>query len=130
MSRLEGRDLAKVLARKAEGDARVARKLAPDPDIDDEAVGFHAQQAIEKWLKTVMALRGLEEARIHDLGRILEILGEAGVDLPPGADRLDDLSIYAVPMRYADLLDAEPLDRKATVALVKQVGEWADSQLR
>lgn len=100
----------------------MARKLAPDPDIDDEAVGFHAQQAIEKWLKTVMALRGLEEARIHDLGRLLEILGEAGVDLPPGADRLDDLSIYAVPMRYADFLDAEPLDRKVTVALVKQVG--------
>jgi len=72
LSRLEGRDLAKVLARKAEGDARVVRKLAPDPDI---------------------------------------------------------VSIYAVPMRYADLLDAEPLDRKATVALVKQVGEWADSQL-
>lgn len=67
LSRLEGRDLAKVLARKAEGDARVARKLAPDPDIDDEAVGFHAQQAVEKWLKAVMALRGLEEARIHDL---------------------------------------------------------------
>jgi HEPN domain-containing protein len=130
LSRLEGRDLAKVLARKAEGDAKVTRKLAPDHDIDDEAVGFHAQQAIEKWLKAAMALRGLEEARIHDLGRLLEILGEAGIDLPPGADWLDDLSIYAVPLRYADLLDAEPLDREATISLVEEVGKWADVQLR
>lgn len=48
MSRLEGRDLARVLARKAEGDAKAMRRLASDPEIDDEAVGFHAQQAIEK----------------------------------------------------------------------------------
>lgn len=129
MSRLEGRDLAKVLARKAEGDAKVARKLAPDPDIDDEAVGFHAQQAVEKWLKAGMALHGLEEARIHDLGRLLEILDSAGADPPPGADRLDDLSIYAVPLRYADLLDAEPLDREATITLIDEVGKWADTQL-
>lgn len=130
MSRPEGRDLAKVLARKAEGDAKAMRRLAPDPEIDDEAVGFHAQQAIEKWLKAVMALQGLEEARIHDLGRLLEILGEAGVDSPPGADWLDDLSIYAVPLRYADLLDAERLDRDAALALVSEVGEWASAQLR
>jgi len=129
LSRLEGRDLAKVLARKAEGDAKVARKLAPDPDIDDEAVGFHAQQSVEKWLKAVMALHDLKEARIHDLGRLLEILVEAGIDLPPAADRLDDLSIYAVPLRYADLLDAEPLGRKATITLIDEVGKWAAGQL-
>lgn len=129
MSRLEGRDLAKVLARKAEGDAKVARKLAPDPEIDDEAVGFHAQQAIEKWLKAAMAARGLKEARIHDLGRLLELLSEAGVDLPPGADWLDDLSIYAVPLLYADLLDAEALDREGTVALIDEVDKWASARL-
>jgi HEPN domain-containing protein len=129
LSRLEGRDLAKVLARKAEGDAKVARKLAPDADIDDEAVGFHAQQAIEKWLKAVMASKGLEEMRTHDVGRLVVLLGKAEVDLPPGANRLDDLSIYAVPMRYADLLDAEPLDREAVMQLVEVVGKWAGVQL-
>ncbi len=46
------------------------RRLASDPEIDDEAVGFHAQQAIEKWLKTVLAFHGMEEVRAHDLGRL------------------------------------------------------------
>lgn len=36
---------------------------------------------------------------------------------------------YAVPLRYDQLLDAEPLDRQAVVRLVEEVGEWADSQL-
>jgi HEPN domain-containing protein len=102
LSRPESRDLARVLARKAENDAKAIQLLAPSSDISDEIVGFHAQQAVEKWLKAVMALHGLEEARIHDLGRLLEILSSAGIDPPPGADRLDDLSIYAVPLRYAD----------------------------
>ena len=130
MSRPEGRDLARILARKAEGDAKAMRRLASDPEIDDEAVGFHAQQAIEKWLKSVIALQGLQEARIHDLGRLLEMLDEAGVDPPPGADRLDDFTIYAVPMRYSDLLDVEPLEREPVVALVGEVQEWAVAQLR
>jgi hypothetical protein len=34
-----------------------------------------------------------------------------------------------VPLRYEDLLDAEPLDRRATVALVDEVGKWAGDQL-
>lgn len=33
------------------------------------------------------------------------------------------------PSRYADLLDAEPLDREATVALVAEVGDWAEAQI-
>lgn len=72
------------------------RRLAPDPEIDDDVVGFHAQQAIEKWLKAVMAFHGLEEVRIHDFGRLLELLRDTGVELSPDADRLDELTIYAV----------------------------------
>lgn len=121
----DGRELALVLARKAEGDAKAMRLLASDPGIDDAAVGFHAQQAIEKWLKAVMALRGLQFDYKHDLGKLLEGLKNGGVDLPPGADWLDELTIYAVPMRYADILDAEPLERDPVISLVDGVGEWA-----
>lgn len=125
----DAQDLAQVLARKAQDDARAMKLLASEAEISDEIVGFHAQQAIEKWLKSVMMLHGMEEARIHDLGRLLEILEQAAIDLPPAADRLDDLSIYAVPLRYADLLDLEPLDRVATSALVDEVRKWAEGQL-
>lgn len=44
---------ADVLVRKAEDDANAVRLMAPDAGISDEIVGFHAQQAVEKWLKAV-----------------------------------------------------------------------------
>jgi hypothetical protein len=34
------------------------RKLASDFEIDDEAVGFHAQQSIEKWLRRLWLSTG------------------------------------------------------------------------
>ncbi len=36
-------EVSEVLARKAEGDAKVLRLLAPNEEIGDDAVGFHAQ---------------------------------------------------------------------------------------
>jgi HEPN domain-containing protein len=99
--------------------------LASNPDIDDESVGFHAQQAIEKRLKAVMAARGLPLKKEHDLGVLLESLAAAGIEAPPRADWIDELTVYARGMRYEELLDAEPLDREAVVAIVDQVGEWA-----
>jgi hypothetical protein len=35
-----------------------------------------------------------------------------------------------VPLRYDDLLDAEPLDREHTVHLVDQLEAWASRQIR
>src|SRR5690242_4512196 len=45
---------AAVLARKAEDDAKAMQLLAPNQEISDEIIGFHAQQAVEKWLKAVL----------------------------------------------------------------------------
>jgi HEPN domain-containing protein len=52
--------LAELLLRKAESDLAVARVLAADPDPHDDAIGFHAQQAVEKALKAVLALEQIE----------------------------------------------------------------------
>lgn len=122
-------ELAASLARKAQADATATRKFAADLEIADDIIGFHAQQAVEKWLKAVMALRQMRQTRIHDINRFGEALEEDGVGLLLPRRQLTELTIFAVPLRYEDLLDAEPLDREATVRLVDEVGEWADAQL-
>lgn len=129
MSKREDADLVALLARKAGEDAIAVREFAANPEISDGIIGFHAQQAIEKWLKAAMALHGIREARIHDLGRLLQILEKEGVSVPENASRLDELTIYAVPLRYDDLLDAEPLDRADVERLVDEVGDWANRSL-
>jgi len=50
------RELAELLLQKAEQDEFALDKLIPDPNSPDEIIGFHAQQAIEKMLKAVLAL--------------------------------------------------------------------------
>jgi HEPN domain-containing protein len=77
-----------------------------------------------------MALHGIREARIHDLGRLLQILENERVSPPENASRLDELTIYAVPLRYDDLLDAEPLDREDAEQLIDGVEAWAARVLR
>jgi HEPN domain-containing protein len=129
LSRDEQAELAVLLARKAQEDATAVREFGENLDIADGIIGFHAQQAVEKWLKAVMARRGIPQARIHDIGRLLQLLEDDGADLPVFAERLDELTIYAVPFRYDDLLDAEPLDRKDTAGLVEQTEAWARGQL-
>lgn len=118
-----------MLARKASNDATAVREFAGNSEISDEIVGFHAQQAIEKWLKAVMAIRELPQSRTHDIDRLVEILGDDGVELPIERPRLNEFTQYAVPLRYEDLLDAEPLDRDATVNLIEEAGNWAGTQL-
>jgi HEPN domain-containing protein len=106
------------------------RELAGNSEISDEIVGFHAQQAVEKWLKAVLASRSLTQLRTHDIDQLSRELEADGVELPFPRPRLAELTIFAVPLRYEQLLDAEPLDRQATVALVNEVGRWAESRLQ
>jgi len=49
----EQREYASLLLRKAGGDLRAATTLR-DARLDDELVGFHAQQAVEKAAKAVL----------------------------------------------------------------------------
>lgn len=44
-----------LLLRKAREDEFTVEKLIPDPASSDEVIGFHAQQAVEKVLKAVLA---------------------------------------------------------------------------
>jgi HEPN domain-containing protein len=125
LSRRDNRDWGRVLAKKAEGDVKAMRRLSSDPEIGDDVVGFHAQQAIEKWLKAVVVSHDLEFERSHDFGQLLDILDGAGIEAPPGTDWFDELSIYAVLMRYDEPYDVEPLDRDAVLSLVSAVGSWA-----
>jgi len=126
---LEPQDVAAVLARKAEGDAKALRRLATDPEIDDEIIGFHAQQAAEKWLKAVVASRGVDFEYTHDLRRLIGLAGLESGDHPLDTRQVIALTEYAVPLRYEDLLDAEPLDREATVKLIDEVCLWGKRAL-
>ena len=64
-------DLARRFLALAERDRKAFRKLSGDPEMDDELVGFHAQQTVEKCLKAVLAKDRVEVRKTHDLRELL-----------------------------------------------------------
>ncbi|HET9163471.1 MAG TPA: HEPN domain-containing protein [Solirubrobacterales bacterium] len=122
---LESGQLATLLARKATEDAVALREFEGNPNVADSILGFHAQQAIEKWLKAVLAHKGVDFEYTHDLRRLIELVEELGITFPFVTGEIVMYTEFAVPLRYEDLLDGEPLDRGAAVTQIHEIEAWA-----
>ena len=120
-------EVAELFLRKAASDLAAARVLAGDPSQGDDVVGFHAQQAVEKSLKAVVATRGLEIPRTHDLDLLTRLLATGTHELPVELGRAKELSPWAVATRYDDM-DAS-LDRSVAVVVAEKSLIWAREQV-
>lgn len=92
-------DLARALASKAESDLRMA-EIGIEHDAPLDAVAFHVQQAAEKLLKALLASRGIEYPRTHDVEALLDLILTDFAVFDGFRERLLGLSAYAVEMRY------------------------------
>jgi HEPN domain-containing protein len=120
----EAQELALLLVRKAEGDESVLDRLLDDPDVPDDVLGFHVQQAVEKRLKAVLALRGIDYDRTHSIGYLTSVLEHHGVDSPDCRVQIEELTPWAVAARYEDSFE-EVLDRVAVQELLSNVRDWS-----
>lgn len=85
MPKRDGRALAGVLATEAAGDEAAPARLLEDANVPDEVVAFHAQQAVEKCLKSVLAEFEVAFERTHTEAYLLRLLADNAV--PPAAVR-------------------------------------------
>ena len=92
-------EVAALLVRKAASDLAAAQALCRDPDQLDDVIGFHAQQAVEKSLKAVLAFRGLEIPRTHDLSHVIGLVDLGAAGLPDDIKHAEWLGPWAVAMR-------------------------------
>lgn len=129
---MRSRDNPEVLLRKARGDEFTVQKLIPDPASPDEIIGFHAQQAVEKLLKAVLAHCAVPYPRIHDLTELVDLLRENRISFPEKLEEIDRLTPFATVFRYADLAAEPPraFDRAWALELVRRVRAWAEASLR
>jgi HEPN domain-containing protein len=86
---------------KAEGDfATAQRELQVQQAPNYDAVCFHAQQCIEKYLKACLQEENIPFAKTHDLSVLLDLC----LPVQPGwsflSPALDRLTTYAVEFRY------------------------------
>jgi HEPN domain-containing protein len=84
---------------KAEKDLKVARLSVSDPDLR-EVVGFHCQQAAEKYLKAFLTHVQVEFRKTHDLEELLRLAAIGGLSAPVGPEDAKWLTGFGVDVRY------------------------------
>jgi len=86
---------------KAEGDLRTAlRELGATEAPNWDAVCFHAQQAVEKYLKALLIKNGDTFPKTHDLRVLFELIAKYIPELKAEREELIWLSFSAVEARY------------------------------
>ncbi|MFM8952844.1 MAG: HEPN domain-containing protein [Planctomycetaceae bacterium] len=110
-----------VLIRKAKQDELVLERLLGDQDVDDDTLGFHAQQAAEKLLKAAMAIRGLDYPRTHDLGALIDMLAKGGTTLPEDLADIDLLTPFGTIFRYDEVVERAGRDRQQWLGWIRSL---------
>jgi hypothetical protein len=115
-------EYAETLLRLADADLYACRVLADADDLADGAVGFHAQQAVEKALKLRSSSPKLNcpaPTTSNNSGSKVEA---TGAQLPSELAGVDWLTPWAVALRYDE---PTALDRTAALALAESACSWA-----
>jgi len=102
-------DVARLFLRKARSDlADVRRTLASEGPYDTAL--FHCQQAVEKYLKALLAANNVTFPKIHDVVELAELCADFCPTLGELPFELAEFNPFAVTIRYDDVDDTVSLD--------------------
>lgn len=121
-------EVAGVLLERAESDLRAAHKLGEDAEMDDDVVGFHAQQAVEKSLKVALVVGGIDFPKTHDLDFLISLVERNDISVADEARTAQWLTPWAAEFRY-DSPSASALDRARALATALAAVGWAKAAL-
>lgn len=114
------RDHADGLLDKAEHDLVAARATLATGQATD-MVCFHAQQAAEKSLKAVLAVKDVAYPWRHDLGELPALVRRHFPTLDLPEDDILELSPYAVQTRYDAAWNPEIGQARSALTLAERV---------
>lgn len=121
-------DLPGDLLSLAREDLAAAEALDRAERVSDAPVGFHAQQAVEKALKSAIAGRDSDFPFTHDIGLLMQLCQDAGLELPADLAEADRLTPYAAAIRYG-LGDPCAVPTPDALQWAALAIEWAGAQL-
>ena len=116
------RELYEKWIKKAKEDLAVAEQLLSDGVPYFASIGFHAQQAAEKFLKAFLVWHQIEFPKTHDLSQLLQLIALREKSLSESLQGILVLTVYGVDTRYpADLPDLTEDEASQAVDLARQV---------
>ncbi len=113
---------AGLFVQKADEDIHVLNFLLADTSTTDAIWGFHAQQATEKLLKSLLTDYAIKFPFTHRLLQLADLLDDNHHPIDARFDSLMDLTPFAVEYRYSILPTGPndpPLNRQAILDLIR-----------
>lgn len=108
--------------RKAEEDYRVAKREMEGEPPSFNAVCFHAQQCVEKYLKAVLQENEIAFQKVHDLEVLLDQCLIFIPDLEKLREDAQKLSVFAVEVRYPGF-EAQRKDAEEALLSMEKIVE-------
>jgi hypothetical protein len=120
---------ARLLFSKGCQDQALVDEVLMSTQVDNEIIGFHCQQAAEKFLKAVLSEIGVSFHRTHNLRQLMDLLADAGCAVPTDLDDLDALTPFGTAFRYDMLPMAHDFDRQCARDMVCRLRTWVEPKL-
>jgi len=123
-------DAVSLWIRRAESDLKIGKGELATEDPATDAICFHMQQCVEKYLKAFLIFHGQQVPRTHDIAFL--IMRCAQID--PEFQQLvgwgvPSLTTYAVEVRYDAPLFPSIAETEHAVALAEQVRNFVRAKL-
>ena len=110
--------------RKAAQDFAGAERLATEGSEFRELVVFHAQQAVEKYLKALLVRHQIEFPKTHDIEKLLRLLQPVHAEVSDSLLEAKWLTPFGVEIRYpGDFPETLPGDENRAVEIAGRVRE-------
>ncbi len=113
---------------RANSSLRAARAVLGLPGILYEEVCFHAQQAAEKALKSILVSRKSPFPKTHEIGALLTLVVQSGTPVPDNLHSVERLSRFAIETRYPGVFERVTQEECAhALEMAERVVRWAES---
>jgi HEPN domain-containing protein len=123
-------DVVEMWLQRARSDLLLGEVAYNTTGVMLEDACFHAQQCAEKALKGLLSHLNIAFPRTHAIELLLDLLKNAGSDIPHRIDEAFILTQYAVETRYPGSI--EPIDRdeaRKALLLSTEVLKWVEEKL-
>ncbi|MBU0952770.1 MAG: HEPN domain-containing protein [Elusimicrobia bacterium] len=116
---------------KANNDLKNIKNNLAAKDVPVDTVCFHAQQAIEKYLKGALIYKNKEVSKTHDLVKLLSEVKKFIPELGKLEEELERITEYAVETRYPDtFLEPSLEEAKHSYSLAIKIKKIVISKLK
>ncbi|MEG8946758.1 HEPN domain-containing protein [Rosettibacter firmus] len=118
--------------KKAESDLKVVQHLISTDEPPTDALCFHCQQAIEKYLKAFLTFHDIRVQKTHDMKSLINLCVNQDKDFENlNEEKISHLSFFSVEIRYPEEFYIPALDEtKEYFALALKVKEFVAKKLK